>query len=90
VTSVTLKIEITAPAASTVAGHVEPVTSSRIADSPASWPSKAAAGCAATPTTATATYTVVTVMSAKMIASGIVRRGSRTSSPAVETASSPM
>ena len=35
---VTLKIEMTAPAASTVAGQVEPVTFSRIAASPASWP----------------------------------------------------
>jgi hypothetical protein len=33
---------------------------------------------------------VVTVTSATMIASGIVRRGFLTSSPAVETASSPM
>ena len=52
-TSVTLKIEITAPAASTVAGQLDPVTSSRIADSPASWPSNSAAGCAATATAAT-------------------------------------
>ena len=54
-TSVTLKIEITAPAASTVAGHVEPVTSSRIAARPASWPSNASNGWAATATIATST-----------------------------------
>ena len=54
-TSVTLKIETIAPAASTDAGHVEPVTDSRMFDRPASWPLNADTGCAATATTATAT-----------------------------------
>jgi len=65
---VTLKIDTTAPAASTVAGQVEPVTCSRIADSPASWPSNAPNGYAATATTVTSTYSVVTTISEAMIA----------------------
>ena len=89
VTRVTLKIEITAPAASTVPGHDAPTTFSRIAASPASWPSNSVYGWAATATTATRMYRVVTVTSAIKMASGIVRRVF-TSSPAVETASRPM
>ena len=89
-TRVTLKIEMTAPAASTVPGQVEPVMFSRICARPASWPSNSLYGCAATATSATTTYSVVTVTSAMMIASGIVLCGSFTSSPAVETASRPM
>ena len=71
-------------------GQVAPITSSRIAASPASWPSNRAIGCAATATSATATYTAVTMSSARMIASGIVSPGFFTSSPAVDTASRPM
>ena len=66
------------------------MTVSRMAESPASWPSNSAAGCAATATIATSTYTTVTTTSAIRMASGIVRRGFLTSSPAVETASRPM
>src|SRR5215212_1937583 len=66
--------ETTAPAASTVAGQVDPVTCSRIAARPASWPSKAATGCAATAMIATTQYSAVTVTSEMMIASGIVLR----------------
>ncbi len=79
-----------APAAITVPGHGEPVTFSRMADRPASWPSNSLAGWAATATTATSTYTTVTTVSAIRMASGIVRRGFLTSSPAVDTASRPM
>ena len=43
-TRVTLKIEITAPALITVAGQVSPVTFSRIAARPASWPSNSGTG----------------------------------------------
>ena len=89
-TSVTLKIETTAPAASTDAGQVEPVTSSRMVDRPASWPSNASTGCAATATTATSDVDRRHDHSAQMIASGRLRRGFLTSSPAVDTASSPM
>ena len=73
-----------------MAGHDAPTTFSRIAASPASWSSNSLYGWAATATTATRMYRVVTVTSAIRIASGIVRRGFFTSSPAVETASRPM
>ncbi len=72
-TRVTLKIEMIAPAASTVPGHDAPVTSSRIFDSPASWPSNLSAGCAATATSATNTYITVTVTREIRIASGRLR-----------------
>ena len=52
----TLKIEITAPAASNVPGQVDPVTFSRIAARPASWPSNSVYGCAATATSEIKTY----------------------------------
>ena len=66
------------------------MTFCRMLASPASCPSNSALGWAATATIATAMYTVVTTTSAIRMASGIVRRGFLTSSPAVETASRPM
>src|SRR5215204_5046071 len=83
-------MEITAPAASIEPGQVDPVTFSRIAAKPASWPSNWEYGCAATATSDTKMYSVVTMDSAIMIASGILRCGFLTSSPAVETASIPI
>src|SRR5215211_5629847 len=83
-------MEITAPAASIEPGQVDPVTFSRIVAKPASWPSNWVYGCAATATSETKMYSVVTMDSAIMIASGIVRCGCLTSSPAVETASIPI
>ena len=62
----------------------------RIAARPASWSSNSGAGWAPTATRATATYIPVTTISAMMIASGMLRRGFLTSSPAVDTASRPM
>ena len=86
----TLKIETTAPAASTVAGQVEPVTSSRIAARPASWPSKSADRLGGDGDDGHEHVELVTITRAMMIASGRFRRGFLTSSPAVETASRPM
>ena len=53
VTRVTLKIEMTAPAARTIPGQLAPVTCVRIAASPASWPSNCSHGCAPSAETAT-------------------------------------
>ncbi len=85
-----LKIEMIAPNANTRAGQLCPVTSWRIWASPASWPSNLVQDCAPMPATATPMYSRVTTTSEMMIASGRVRRGFLTSSPAVETASRPM
>ena len=79
-----------APAASTDPGQLVPVTFSRMAARPASWPSNSEVGWAPTATTATRMYIEVTNPSAIRMASGIVRRGFLTSSPAVDTASRPM
>src|SRR5829696_3192964 len=63
-------MEMTAPAASIVPGQVEPVTFSRIAARPASWSSNWTYGCAATATSETKMYRVVTMARAIMIAGG--------------------
>ena len=90
VTKVTEKMEMTAPADNTMDGQVDPVTSSRIWARPASCPLNLSACWAPTAASATNTYTTMTVINAAISARGMVRCGSFTSSPAVDTASSPM
>src|SRR6478609_7669831 len=88
-TRVTLKIEMIAPAASTVPGQDCPVTSSRIFARPASWPSNWPGGCAPMATSATSTYITVTVTNEIRMASGRLRCGFLASSPAAATPSNP-
>src|SRR4051795_7006639 len=84
VTSVTVKIEITAPAANIVLAHLLCVTLSRMVASPAfSCAAKLCQGWVPSAATATSTYTLVTIISAETSARGMVFWGSLTSSPAV-------
>ncbi len=90
VTSVTENIEITAPAATMVLPAVLPVMWSKITASTACSPLKSCHRCAPTAATETSRWIAVTISRAAMIARGMVRCGSLTSSPAVDTASRPM